>query len=116
MATESSVEAARNRIQRLVEEIAALSKAEIASEEFFPKFLERAVAACDAKGGAIWLVGSRAADNKSEFQLCAQAEFESSLFNSDEAQRTTLLQMLTEVVKNRRPFILPAPQSVAPGA
>ena len=38
------------------------------------------MAASDAKGGAVWLVGSRAQDNKSEFQLCAQADFASSLF------------------------------------
>src|ERR1043166_4816739 len=116
MANEPSIEAARNRIQRLVEEIAALSKAELPSEEFFPKFLDRVVAACDAKGGAVWLVGSRAADNKNEFQLCAQIAFESSLFQSDEAQRTALLKILTDVVRSGQPSVLPAPQSVAPDA
>ena len=57
MATEATIEAARTRIQRLVEQIAALSKADVPSEEFFGKFLERVVAAADAKGGAVWLVG-----------------------------------------------------------
>lgn len=106
MATDPSIEAARNRIQRLVEEIAALSKAELPSEEFFQKFLERVVTASDAKGGAVWLVGSRAQDNKSEFQLCAQVDFVSSLFQSDEDQRTGLLNVLTDVVKNKRALIL----------
>jgi Barrel-sandwich domain of CusB or HlyD membrane-fusion len=115
-ATETSIEAARNRIQRLIEEIAALCKADLPSEEFFPKFLDRVVAASDAKGGAVWLVGSRAQDNKSEFQLCAQVEFASSLFQSDEAQRTTILKLLTDVVKTKRPGVLGAPQSVAPEA
>ena len=51
MATEAAtIEAARTRIQRLVEQIAALSKAEISSEEFFGKFLERVTSATDAKG------------------------------------------------------------------
>lgn len=116
MANDTSIEAARTRIQRLVEEVAALSKADLPSEEFFPKFLQRVVAACDAKGGAVWLVGSRAQDNKSEFQLCAQVDFASSAFGTDEAQRTTLLQILTSVVTHRRPAILPAPQQAAPGA
>ena len=115
MATEAAtIEAARSRIQRLVEQIAALSKAEISSEEFFGKFLERVTAATDAKGGAVWLVGSRAQDNKSEFQLCAQVDFASSLFGSDEGQRTTLLNILTEVVRAQSGAILnPTPGEAA---
>ncbi|HEX4085588.1 MAG TPA: efflux RND transporter periplasmic adaptor subunit [Chthoniobacteraceae bacterium] len=107
MATETAtIEAARSRIQRLVEQIAALSKAEISSEEFFTKFLERITAATDAKGGAVWLVGSRAQDNKNEFQLCAQIDFASSLFGTDETQRTTILKILTDVVRNQHALIL----------
>jgi len=107
MATEAAtIEAARTRIQRLVEQIAALSKAEVSSEEFFGKFLERVISATDAAGGAVWLVGSRAQDNKSEFQLCAQANFDSSLFGSDEAQRTAILKILTEVVRTKTAIIL----------
>ncbi|MGA3171261.1 MAG: HlyD family efflux transporter periplasmic adaptor subunit [Chthoniobacteraceae bacterium] len=107
MATEAAtLEAARTRIQRLVEQIAALSKAEMSSEEFFGKFLERVTTATDAKGGAVWLVGSRAQDNKSEFQLCAQVDFESSLFGKDEAQRTAILKILTDVVRNQTAVIL----------
>jgi len=107
MPTEAAtIEAARTRIQRLVEQIAALSKAEISSEEFFGKFLERVVAATDAKGGAVWLVGSRAQDNKSEFQLCAQVDFAASLFGSDETQRTTILNILTDVVRTKNAVVL----------
>ncbi len=107
MATEAAtIEAARTRIQRLVEQIAALSKAEMSSEEFFGKFLERVTGATDAKGGAVWLVGSRAQDNKSEFQLCAHIDFASSLFGSDETQRTAILKILTNVVRNQHAVIL----------
>lgn len=107
MAAETTtIEAARSRIQRLVDEIAGLSKADLATEDFFQKFLERAVQATDAKGGAVWLVGSRAQDNKSEFQLCAQVDFASSLFQGDEVQRTGLLKILTEVVHTKRPLLL----------
>jgi len=107
MATEAAtIEAARTRIQRLVEQIAALSKAEMSSEEFFAKFLERVCGATDAKGGAVWLVGSRAQDNKSEFQLCAHVDFESSLFGSDEMQRTAILNILTDVVRSKGAVIL----------
>src|ERR1043166_6480460 len=106
MATETSIEAARSRIQRLVEEVAALSKSDLPSEEFFPKFLDHVVSACDAKGGAVWLVGSRAADNKNEFQLCAQIDFDSSLFQSDQSQRTALFKIITDVVRSGQPSVL----------
>jgi hypothetical protein len=106
MRADSQVEAARSRIQKLVEEIAALSKAEISSEEFFVKFLERAVAATDAKGGAVWLLASRGQDGKGEFQLCAQAGFESSLFQSDETQRASLLKVMSDSVTKRQSLVL----------
>ena len=117
MAQEQSIEAARTRIQRLVEEIAALSKKELRSEDFFQQFLIRVVQATDARGGAVWLVAPRPADGKSEFQLAAEHELESSLFRSDEAQHGVLLRSLLETVKTRQPFIAPPePQGPAPGS
>lgn len=120
MATDSSIEAARNRIQKLVEEIAALSKQELPSGEYFQQFLDRVVAATDAKGGAIWLVGSRPQDNRNAFQLCAQVEFDSSLFRSDETQRTAVLKILTGVVQKGRSLVLSPshlePADAAPAA
>ena len=107
MSQEQTIDAARARIQRLVEEIAALSRKDLRSEEYFGQFLTRAVQACDGKGGAVWLVGQRAADGKSEFQLAAQVEFESSLFQSDEQMRAVVLRMLTEVVQTKQPHVLP---------
>lgn len=117
MAQEQSIEAARTRIQRLVEEIAALSKKELRSEEFFQQFLIRVVQATDARGGAVWLVGQRSSDGKSEFQLAAEHELDSSLFRSDEAQHAVLLRALLETVKTRQPFIAPPePPAPSPGS
>jgi hypothetical protein len=39
MSQEQAVEAARTRIQRLVEEIALLAKKDLATEQFLPEFL-----------------------------------------------------------------------------
>lgn len=108
MSQTQTVEAARARIQRLVDEISSLSKGDMRSEEYYQQFLTRAVAACDGKGGAIWLVGQRAADGKSEFQLAAAVELESSAFQSDEEQRGVLLRTLSEVVQSKKPFVLAA--------
>lgn len=108
MATETSIEAARSRIQQLVDEIAALSKAELSSEDFFRQYIARVVGATDAHGGAVWLVGSA----KGEFQLCAETNFESSRFQSDETQRANILKILGEVVSSGHPAVL-APENPA---
>ena len=113
MATDTTIEAARSRIQRLVDEIAALGKADLASDQFFAQYLERVVAACDGKGGAVWLAGAQDQAGQRQFQLCAQVQFASSLFQTDEAQRGALLRILGEVVNSRRPLVFAAQQ---PGA
>ena len=113
MAQDTSIEAARARIQRLVEEIAALSRSEMRSEEFFQQFLERAVQATDARGGAVWLVAPRPSDGKSEFQIVAQVEMDSSGFRSDEGQHAFLLRQLTEVAQTKKPSVAP-PEAAAP--
>lgn len=107
MTQEQSIDAARLRIQRLVEEIAALSKKDLRSEEYFGQFIVRVVQACDAKGGAVWLVGQRTAEGQPSFELAAQVEFASSLFQNDEHQRAVLLRMLTETISNKKPMVLP---------
>jgi hypothetical protein len=100
MGQEQSIEAARARIQRLVDEIAALSKRDVRTEEYLQQF---SFAPCRRvmKGGAVWLVGQRTADGKHEFQLAAAVEFESSLFQSDEEQRAGVLRALSEVVQTK---------------
>jgi biotin carboxyl carrier protein len=115
MSQEQAIEAARHRIQRLVEEIAALAKRDLPTEQFLPEFLGRVVKACDGRGGAVWLVGQRSADGKSEFQLAAAVEFESSLFQADEVQRALILRALAECVNQRQPIVLQA-QAATPEA
>ncbi len=118
MSQPQQVEAARARIQRLVDEIAALSKSDTRSEDFYQQFLTRAVAACDGKGGAIWMVTPRA-DGKGEFQCAAAVELESSLFQTDEEQRSLLLRALGEVVQTKKPLVVSAdapPAEAQPGS
>lgn len=117
MSQTTSIEAAKSRIQRLVEEISALSRQEMRSEEFFPQFLQRVIQATDAKGGAVWLVAPRSGDGKSEFQLVAQVEMESSLFQSNEAQHAFLIKMMTETVQTKKASaVAPEPPAPAPGS
>jgi len=104
MAGETTVEAARLRIERLIAEIAALAKAEIPSEEFFQKYLDCVTSACDARGAALWLA-SGAGGGAGELQLCAQVRFETSLFQTDETQRSAILKILSDVLQSRRAVI-----------
>ena len=114
MSNELTIESARARIQQLVEEIAALSKADLPSEEFFQKYIDKVVAATDGFGGAVWLVGAGAQENQSEFQLCGQVNFQSSLFQSDDEQRAALLKILSDVVVGKQARILAPQQSPSP--
>ena len=114
MSEQQTVEAARARIQRLVDEIAGLSKSEMRSEEYYQQFLTRAVTACDGRGGAVWLVGQRTAEGKSEFQLAAAVDLESSLFQNDEQQRGVILRSLGEVVQTKKPLVLSADNQTGP--
>lgn len=117
MAQDPSIEAARLRIQKLVEEIAVLSRREMRSEEYFQEFLSRAAQATDARGGAVWLVAQRPSDGKSEFQLMAQVEIDSSLFHSDEQQHTFLLRQMVETAQGKKPTVAPPePPGPAPGS
>jgi biotin carboxyl carrier protein len=116
MSQEQAIEAARTRIQRLVEEIAVLSKKELPTEKFLPEFLNRVVKACDGRGGAVWLVGQRTAEGKAEFQLAAAVEFESSQFQADEVQRALILRALTESVNQRQPVLLQPMVQQQPGS
>src|SRR5436190_17793318 len=117
MSQEQAVEAARTRIQRLVEEIALLAKKDLPTDQFLPEFLNRVVKACDGRGGAVWLVAQRSAEGKAEFQLAAQVEFESSGFQGDEVQRALILRALTECVNQRKPIVIqPMQAQAAPGS
>src|SRR5688572_25896980 len=106
MSTEINAEATRLRIQQLVEEIAALSRREMGSSDFFSQFLPRVVAATEARGGAVWLVATRGTDQKTEFQLAADRNFDDTLFQTNEDQRRDIQRALTAVSKNKRPMVL----------
>lgn len=113
MPAETSIEAAKARIERLIGEIAALARSEITSEDFFQRYLEKVASACDAKGAALWVsAGDKAAG---QLQLCAQVRFDSSLFQTDEAQRGAILRILGDVLNNRHSVVF-SPESAGESA
>ena len=53
------LEQTKNQIRKLVAEIADLAESDIQPAEFYVEFLNRAVAAVAASGGAFWLMDGR---------------------------------------------------------
>ena len=53
------LEQTKNQIRKLVAEIADLAESDIQPAEFHAEFLNRAVAAVAASGGALWLMDGR---------------------------------------------------------
>jgi hypothetical protein len=53
---QQTVEETKQQIRVLVNEIAALGKAGVPAEEYYPQFLQRVITALAAVGGAIWLL------------------------------------------------------------
>lgn len=64
------LEQTKNQIRKLVAEIADLAESDIQPPEFYVEFLNRAVAAVAASGGAFWLL-----DGKGSIKLQHQLEF-----------------------------------------
>ena len=64
------LEQTKNQIRKLVAEIADLAESDIQPAEFYVEFLNRAVAAVAASGGAFWLL-----DGRGNLKLQHQLEF-----------------------------------------
>lgn len=64
------LEQTKNQIRKLVAEIAELAESDIQPAEFYVEFLNRAVAAVAASGGALWLL-----DGRGSLKLQQQLEF-----------------------------------------
>ena len=64
------LEQTKNQIRKLVAEIADLAESDIQPNEFYVEFLNRAVAAVAASGGAFWLL-----DGRANLKLQHQLEF-----------------------------------------
>lgn len=51
------IEQTKQQIRALVNEIAQISKSDLAADEYYPQFLDRVVQALAAVGGAVWMLG-----------------------------------------------------------
>ena len=97
-----TVEKTKQQIRGLVGEISALSKSELAADEYYAEFLQRVVQALAAVGGAIWTIGQ---DRRMD--LAYQINLSETLLDasSDDAGRHT--RLLDYVVQSDEGRLVP---------
>ncbi len=101
-ASVSPPDAALSEIEELVHEVAELSKADITSNDFYSKMLDRAVRVLSAVGGAVWNLGSR-----QQLNLESQINFGCSNLENDENSRQHHEQLLINVLQAEKPTAVP---------
>jgi multidrug efflux pump subunit AcrA (membrane-fusion protein) len=100
---EQLLEQTRAQIRQHVAEIAELARTSRSGAHFFREFLARVVASLSAQGGAIWAPGE-----SGDFQVVAEVQFATCAYHENERQRRDIHRVLTESLKNRRPYIVGA--------
>ena len=88
-------------IEKSLDEIAQLAKADLTVGEFHAGLLERVVRALAAIGGVVWLV-----DRDGQLQLDYQLHLEDALLTIDEAGQQSHSQLLHSVLRNGRPRLM----------
>ncbi len=97
-----TVEQTKQQIRGLVNEIATLSKSDLAPEEFYEAFLQRVVTALAAAGGAIWVIS----DDRN-LELMYQINLSETLLDEESPDTRRHLQLLERVVKTGEPQLVP---------
>jgi multidrug efflux pump subunit AcrA (membrane-fusion protein) len=111
MSTEQSsvspktIEDTKRQIRGLVNEIAQLSKSDLAPEQYYAEFLPRIVQALAAVGGAIWNVGEGG-----RLELAYQINISRSLLDPAAEDAVRHVQLLGQVIQTAEPRLV-SPQS-----
>jgi multidrug efflux pump subunit AcrA (membrane-fusion protein) len=96
------LEQTKNQIRKLVAEIADLAESDIQPAEFYVEFLNRAVAAVAASGGAFWLL-----DGKGSLKLQHQLEFRLTGLMDGRVKTTPHDALLGCMIQASQPQIIP---------
>ena len=100
---EQILEKTRAQIRQQVAEIGDLARTSRNGVQFFREFISRLVAALGGQGGAVWLP-----NESGDCQLFAESNFASGAYHENERQRRDVNRVLSEIQRNRRPFIVGA--------
>jgi multidrug efflux pump subunit AcrA (membrane-fusion protein) len=98
----SLLEQTKNQIRKLVAEIADLAESDIQPAEFYVEFLNRAVAAVAASGGAFWLL-----DGRGSLKLQHQLEFRLTGLMDGRAKAQPHDALLGCMIQASQPQIIP---------
>ncbi|MGE3821989.1 MAG: efflux RND transporter periplasmic adaptor subunit [Isosphaeraceae bacterium] len=96
------LEQTKNQIRKLVAEIADLAEADIQPAEFYVEFLNRAVAAVAASGGAFWML-----DGRGSLKLQHQLEFRLTGLMDGRAKTAPHDALLGCMLQATQPQIIP---------
>src|SRR6516165_6752599 len=96
------LEQTKNQIRKLVAEIADLAESDIQPAEFYVEFLNRAVAAVAASGGAFWLQ-----DSRGSLRLQHQLEFRLTGLMDGRARTQPHEALLGCMIQASQPQIIP---------
>ena len=99
---QQTVEETKAQIRGLVNEIAALAKAETTAEEFYPELLSRIITALAAAGGAIWLL-----DEDRQLRLQYQINAEPSVLQSDNEDGARHTRLIQRVANTGQSLLVP---------
>ena len=107
------LEQTKNQIRKLVAEIAELAESDIQPAEFHVEFLNRAVAAVAASGGALWLL-----DGRGGLRLQHQLEFQQTGLLQNRQRSQPHDALLGVMLQATQPQIIPPNATVdgVPGA
>lgn len=100
MSTDAQVRRTADAIRGLVHEIAQLATTDIPRQAFFGGFIQRAVRAIDAMGGAVWI------GRQGRFNLVADVDLDSSRFSAHSGQRDAIRAALRWVAEHGRSLII----------
>jgi len=99
---EENIENTKKQIRGLVNEIAELSKSDLAAAEFYPAVLQRIVNALAAVGGAIWLL-----DGETGLRLSHQIQISPNLIEPENDEAIQHGRLLTRLIKQGRAELIP---------
>ncbi len=101
--SQETVEQTKQQIRTLINEIAELSRSEIASEEYYPAVLKRIVDALAAVGGAIWLL-----DEEGQLRLSYQINVNQNLLETDGEDAAKHAKLLSRLFTRGQSELVPA--------
>ncbi|NND99770.1 MAG: HlyD family efflux transporter periplasmic adaptor subunit [Pirellulaceae bacterium] len=99
---QQTVEETKAQIRGLVNEIAALAKAESTADEFYPELLSRIITALAAAGGAIWLL-----DEDRQLRLQYQINAEPSILADDTDDAVRHNRLIQRVANTGQSLLVP---------